>query len=104
MTVEDLENCIAIDEDACVTGESTDSELVLQAKRMRGQDDEEEDEDLEDSTPSNIDIMNALKIVRKFAQINTLNNEVNSLSKIETTLMNSIINSKKQTEITHYFK
>ena len=71
---------------------------------MRGQDDEEEDEDLEYSTPSNIDIMNALKIVRKFAQINTLNNEVNSLSKIETTLMNSIINSKKQTEITNYFK
>ena len=69
MTVEDLENCIAIDEDVCVTGESTDTELVLQAKRMRGQEDEEEDEDLEldDSTPSNIEIMNALKIVKKFA-------------------------------------
>ena len=63
-----------------------------------------EDEDLDDSTTSNFDIMNALKIVRKFAQINTLNKEVNSLSKIETTLINSIINSKKQTEITHYFK
>ena len=64
MTVEDLENCISIDEDACVTGESTDSELVLQAKRLRGQDEEEEDEALDDSIPSNIDIMNALKIVR----------------------------------------
>ena len=70
---------------------------------MRGQEDAQEEEEVEDHTPSNIEVLKALKVVRKFAQLNTLNNEINALSNIERTLTNSFINSKKLTDIKHYF-
>ena len=62
------------------------------------------DEEMDDSLPTNIEVFKALKIVRKYAQFNTLNNEVNSLSNIEKSLTISIINSKKQSMITNFFK
>ena len=61
-------------------------------------------EEMDDSLPTNIEVFKALKIVRKYAQFNTLNNEVNSLSNIEKSVTISIINSEKQSMITNFFK
>ena len=71
MTFEDLEVCVDIDQDALVTGESNDDELVQEAKRMRfmknGNDDAAAADD-DDSIPSDLELLKAVKAIRKFAQ------------------------------------
>ena len=81
MTREELEDHINIDEEADVVGESTDEELMEQVK----QDQIEEEDDGED-VPSNINVLDALKVVRSYAQHNVLYNAMFSLREIENHL------------------
>ena len=60
-----------IDKDAFVTGESNNAELIQEAKRMRftkeGNNDDD-DHDSEDGIPSDLELLKAVKVIRKFAQ------------------------------------
>ena len=100
LTREELEAHIQIDEDLDVMGVSNDEELVQHARSARC----EEEEEVEEEIPSDIQVLDALKIVRSFAQHNTLNNAILSLREVEKFLSTSVQNKKRQTEITSFFK
>ena len=83
-------------------GVSNDEELVqLQHTRSVQC---EEDEVGEEEILSNIQVLDSFKIVKSFAQHNTLNHAISSLRDIEKFLSVSVQNNKKETEITSFFK
>ena len=98
MTREELEDHINIDEEADVVGESTDQELMEQVKR-----DKIEEEDDGEDVPSNINVLDALKVVRSYAQHNVLNNAMFSLREIENHLAVAVHAKKSQSSITSFF-
>ena len=93
MTREDLEAQIQLDDDHDVIGVSNDEELVqLQHTRSVQC---EEDEVGEEEILSNIQVLDSFKIVKSFAQHNTLNDAISSLRDIEKLLSLSVQNKKK---------
>ena len=82
MTREDLEAHIQLEDDLDVMGVSNDEELVQHTRSAQC----EEDEVVEEEILSNIQVLDALKIVRSFAQHNTLNHAISSLRDIEKLL------------------
>ena len=93
MTREDSEAQIQLDDDHDVMGVSNDEELVqLQHTRSVQC---EEDEVGEEEIPSNIQVLDSFKIVKSFAQHNTLNHAISSLRDIEKLLSLSVQNKKK---------
>ena len=101
MTREELEAHIEIDEEADVMGVSTDEELIQQFKRAREEEDSPEEEE---EVPTDIAVLDALKLVRSYAQFNVLNNAVFSLKQIENHLSVLVANKKKQSSIDSFFK
>ena len=86
-------------------GVSTDEELVQEVKREREEEDSpEEEEEEEEEVPTDIAVLDALKLVRSYAQFNVLNNAVFSLRQIENHLSVLVANKKKQSSIDSFFK
>ena len=79
MTRENLEAQIQHDDDLDVMGVSNDGELVQHTRSAQC----EEDEVVEEEILSNIQVLDALKIVMSFGQHSTLNNAISSLRDIE---------------------
>ena len=80
-------------------GVSADEELVQEVKREREEEDSPEEEE-----PTDIAVLDALKLFRSYAQFNVLNNAVFSLRQIENHLSVLIANKKKQSSIDSFFK
>ena len=58
----------------------------------------------EEEVPTDIAVLDALKLVRSYAQFNVLNNAVFSLKQIENHLSVLVANKKKQSSIDSFFK
>ena len=82
-------------------GVSADEELIQEVKRQR---EEEDSPDKEEEVPTDIAVLDALKLVRSYAQFNVLNNVVFSLRHIENHLSVLVANKKKQSSIDSFFK
>ena len=80
-------------------GVSTDEELVQEVKRQKEEDSPEEEE-----VPTDIAVLDALKLVRSYAQFNVLNNAVFSLRQIENHLSVLVANKKKQALLIHFLR
>ena len=92
---------IEMDDDLDVMGASSDEELIQHAKRAWC---EEKEEVVEEEIPSDLQVLDALKIVRSFSQHPTLNEAISSLRDVENFLSTSVQNKKKQTVFTLFFK
>ena len=89
MTKEDLEDHINIDGEADVTGTG----------KKKNEEEEEEEEDI----PSDLSILDALKVVRSYAQQNVLKNAILSLTEIEKHLSIAVQSKKSQSSIISFF-
>ena len=65
---------------------------------------EEDSPEEEEEVPTDIAVLDALKLVRSYAQFNVLNNAVFSLRQIENHLSVLVANKKKQSSIDSFFK
>ena len=83
---------IEMDDDLDVMGASSDEELIQHAKRAWC---EEEEEVVEEEILSDLQVLDALKIVRSFSQHPTLNEAISSLRDVENFLSTSVQNKKK---------
>ena len=81
---------IEMDDDLDVMGASSDEELIQHAKRAWC-----EEEVVEEEILSDLQVLDALKIVRSFSQHPTLNEAVSSLRDVENFLSTSVQNKKK---------
>ena len=95
---------VSVDEDLETTGELTDEELVIAAKRRRGdqEEDEAEMEEQVEQEPTVNEIISALRIVRKFSQKNNLVKEIESLRSIENKCQAEQLANKRQKSITSF--
>ena len=91
---------IEMDDDLDVMGASSDEELIQHAKRAWC---EEEEEVVEEEIPSDLQVLDALKIVRSFSQHPTINEAISSLRYVENFLSTSVQNKKKQTVFPFFF-